>query len=58
MTKRNIHYFHVLCDGETLRELTEKAYLNLLSDERLLLGWIDDDTFFLRGRHAEKRDAL
>jgi hypothetical protein len=44
---RNIHYFHILCDGQTLRELDEKLYMKLIHDERLQLGWIDQETFWL-----------
>jgi len=44
---RSIKYFHILCDGKTLRELDETRYLVLLNDYRLQLGWIDEDTFFI-----------
>lgn len=44
---RNIKFFHILCDGKTLRELDEIRYLALLNDKRLQLGWIDEDTFFI-----------
>jgi len=44
---RNIKYFHVLCDGTTLRELDEEVYLRLIRDERLKLGWIDEEGFYI-----------
>lgn len=45
---RNQKYFHVMCDGKTLRILRKDVYLRLIRDERLNLGWIDEEALFLR----------
>jgi len=55
---RNINYFHVLCDGTTLRELEEPVYLRLIRDERLKLGWIDEEAFYIREGRVSKEMLL
>lgn len=55
---RNVKYFHVLCDGKTLRDLDKEIYLRLISDERLKLGWIDDQAFYIREGTVSKEMLL
>jgi hypothetical protein len=44
---RTIHYFHIMCDGKTLREYDKETFFRMLKDERLQLGYIDEDQFYL-----------
>ena len=55
---RDIKYFHILCDGTTLRELDEKVFLRLIRDERLKLGWIDKEALYIREGLVKKEMLL